>query len=463
MTGYMDTLALGQGLRTRGLSGSELLEAMAGRDGTEAENTGAFPAHHAGDADAWERGLLLKVDGTPRKCLANVLHVLSEHPDWEGVIRLNTFTESVVKLSPPPVRQQDGRSTKGEWTENDTTRTVAWFHSIVGFEPTPNMVDQAVAAVAERHSWHPVREYLNALEWDGTERLESMLATYFGVRFDRPSAEMGKRWMISAVARVMHPGCQADSMLVLEGRQGAGKSTGLRALTGDPWFQDTGVAIGDKDSYQALKGVWVYEFGELDALKGRELTKVKSFLSSAVDHYRPSYGRRTRDFPRQSVFAGTTNEETYLLDRTGNRRFWPVRCGTIDVEAIRRDRDQLWAEALQLYRFGHRWHIDSAELGAEIAAQQADREVPDDWESLVLKWLADPSRQSRAHEGFTTAEVLTGALSFTPDRVNPSTTIRAGAVLRRLGFSRRQVRRGQERCWLYFPAESPADAENGTW
>lgn len=409
----------------------------------------------------WERGLLVNKEGAPKKCLANVLHVLNKHPDWDGVLRLNTFTESMVKLAPPPVRPQDGEGVIGEWTENDSTRTCAWFAAVVGFEPSPQMVEQAVAAVAERASYHPVREYLQALKWDGTERLESVLTTYFGVKLTKASSEMGKRFMVSAVARVMRPGCQVDSMLVLEGPQGTGKSTGLKALVGAPWFADTGINIGDKDSYQALRGVWVYEFGELDAFKGREATKIKSFISSAVDHYRPSYGRRTRDFPRQTVFAGSTNEEQYLLDRTGNRRFWPVACGRIDVDAIARDRDQLWAQAAHLYQQGQRWHMDTAELGALVAEEQADREVPDDWEPLVSKWLKDPCR--RAHEGITTADVLIGALELSPEKANPSTSTRAGIVLRKLGFTRRQVREGKGRSWVYFPPASPPTDEGGTW
>jgi putative DNA primase/helicase len=246
-------------------------------------------------------------------------------------------------------------------------------------------------------------------------------------------------------------------MLTLEGAQGVGKSTGLEALVGAQWFADTGLRIGDKDSLQALRGKWLYEFGELDAFKGREATAIKAFVSARSDYYRPSYARRARDFKRQIVFAGTTNEHEYLPDRTGNRRFWPVTCHRVNVAAIRADRDQLWAEAFHLYRSGQAWHVDSAELGAVVAEQQAAREVGDDWDTLVSKWLRDPVR--RPHEGVSTADAAQGALGLRSAELTKSASIRIGNVLRRLGYDRRQVRVGDERAWLYFPRVTNCDSE----
>ncbi len=408
----------------------------------------------------WTKGLLVTEEGYPRKCLANVLHTLSLHPKWQGVVAYDAFGECVVKLIPPPVREQDGPSLPGEWTDADSTRTAAWFASTVGFEPPTTHVDQAVAAVAERNVFHPVRDYLQELAWDDVPRLDGMLVGYFGAEDSPYTRAIGAKWMIAAVARVMRPGCKADHMLVLESpMQGIGKSTALRILASDPWFSDTGIVIGDKDSYQALRRKWLYEFAELSSIKGRDVERVKTFLSSSSDNYRPSYGRRNKDVPRQVVFAGSTNEDHYLTDPTGGRRFWPVRCRTIDVDGLRRDRDQLWAEAKRRYDDGATWHLETADLCASAAAVQEDRSERDDWIDIVERWLKAPSVPSgeKAREpldpsdGYTTAEVLLGALDFAPDRISMQATKRVGHVLRDLGYEPRRPR-GESRARRYFPS-----------
>lgn len=418
----------------------------------------------------WAKGLLCNEDNVPRKCLANVLHVLEKHPKWDGVIAYDAFGECVVKLIPPPVREQDGQSLPGEWTEADSTRTAAWFASVVGFEPATLHVDQAVVAVAERTVFHPVRDYLADLKWDGKERLDTMLVDYFGATDSPYTRAVGAKWMISAVARVEKPGAKADHMLVLESPvQGIGKSTGLRIIASDQWFSDTGIIIGDKDSYQALRRKWIFEFAELSSIKGREVERVKTFLSSCADTYRPSYGRRTKDFPRQTVFAGSTNETSYLTDPTGARRFWPVRCKSIDLEGLRRDRDQLWAEAKRRYDDGAPWHLETADLCVAAAAVQEERAERDDWIDIVADWLRAPSIPSgeKTREpldplgGFRTTEVLIGALSFTPDRITTQATKRVGHVLRALGYEPRLVRKqGNPRTRRYFIGSGEADDES---
>jgi len=264
------------------------------------------------------------------------------------------------------------------------------------------------------------------------------------------------------------------AMLGLEGEQGIGKSSALRLLAGPDWFADTGITIGDKDSYQALRRKWIYEFAELASIRGRDIERVKNFLSSQCDTFRASYGRRTQDHPRQVVFAGSTNELHYLADPTGSRRFWPLKCTTIDLEALRRDRDQLWAEARVAYEAGEPWHLDTAELRALAAAEAAEREEHDDWIDIVRRWLASPSRpDGHGHrepvsldDGITTADVALGALGFPAERITPATTKRVGRVLHVLGFRRRQVRLSGNwyaREWRYFHEPSvtcdvPSDA-----
>jgi putative DNA primase/helicase len=404
-------------------------------------------------AAEWKRGLLLNDEGNPKRFLANTLHVLSLHPSWGDVLAYDDFGQVVVKRKAPPTRKQDGIDGDGigEWTEADSVRTAAWFASEIGFEPPTTMVDQAVAAAAERTRFHPVRDYLRSLKWDGTPRTEHFLDVYFGAPDTAYTRAVGARWLISAVARVMQPGCQADCMLILESeKQGAGKSTGAETLASKPWFSDTGIHIGDKDSYQALRSKWIYEFGELSAIKGREVERVKAFVSARKDTYRPSYGRRTRDFPRQCVFVGTTNDSQYLTDRTGNRRFWPVQAPKVNVDALARDRDQLWAEAVVRYEQGEPWHVNTPELQKLCEAEQREREPTDDWVELVSAWLETPTKPvlhtrsfggavtERAPfditNGVTTADVLLYALDYRRSDLLQAATTRAGHVLRRLGW-----------------------------
>jgi putative DNA primase/helicase len=410
--------------------------------------------------DFWLSGLLNNAEGNPKRCLANVMHVLSQHPEWGGVLAWDAFGLAVVTRKRPPMRDQDAPTyyENGDWTDEDSARTAAWIAAEVGFEPTTKMVDDAVNTIAHRTIVHPVRDWLSSLKWDGTPRLDGFAATYLGAPDSKYAAAVGRRWMIAAVARVFEPGSKVDSLLGLEGNQGIGKSSALRLLAGAEWFADSGLDIGSKDSYQSLRRKWVFEIPELASFKGRDIEKIKSFLSSQVDTYRASYGRRTQDHPRQVVFAGSTNEQHYLADPTGSRRFWPVRCRTIDLEGIKRDRSQLWAEAVAAYRNNEPWHLDTPELRALAVAEQAEREEQDDWVEIVSRWLESPTRPSGKAErelvdiakGLTTADVLLGALSFAPERITPGATKRVGHVLRALGFFPRQLREAGERTRRYF-------------
>lgn len=422
--------------------------------------------------DFWRKDLIRSAKGVPKAGLANVMHVLSLHPEWSRVLAYDLFTESVMALEQPPARGQDrpeGEFTPGDWSESDSVRTASWFESEVGFKVGADLVTQAVVAVAERRKVHPVREWLKGLEWDGVLRLDKLLSRYFGAVDDDYTSAVGVKFMVAAVARVVEPGCKCDTMLILEGDQGIRKSTGVKVLAGE-WYADTGVAVGDKDSYQSLRGVWLYEFAELAAVKGREAERVKNFLSSSVDHYRPSYGRKFRDFPRQCVFIATTNETNYLVDRTGNRRFWPVKCGvtrnTVDVEGLRADRAQLWAEAVVRYEGGEVWHVDSSELAELFTFEQRDRLALDDWTPIVDDWLRHPTVPDNhggrsivdLSKGLTTVDVLLGAIGMRASDVNQSATTRIGPVLNELGFKKQQKSEKGKRSWRYFRQDSPGQS-----
>lgn len=397
--------------------------------------------------NSWQRGLIRSKEDVPKKLLANTRHVIEHHPDWQGVVAYDAFSESIVLLKTPPMLQgsEPAEPRKGEWTEGDTVRAICWFAKRVGFEPSSQMIESALLSTSERTIVHPIRDYLGSLVWDGMQRLPELFFRYFAAEDSVYTRAVGTRWLISAVARVMKPGCQSDSMPVLEGPQGSRKSTGIEALFGKEWFSDSALDLSSKDCYQSLRHVWCHEFAELDSFKGRDATRIKSFLSARVDTYRPSYGRTTRPFPRQVCFCGSTNEREYLIDRTGNRRFWPIGCGQVDVEALRADRDQLWAEALVRYQSGESWYLDTRELCEAAAETQEDR-VPDDaWLAIVSEWLENPTvpvgKTERARvdveQGVTNHQILLGALDFEPSRIHRGAETKVGAIMHELGWSRK--------------------------
>ncbi|MEO7037299.1 MAG: virulence-associated E family protein [Polyangiaceae bacterium] len=411
----------------------------------------------------WSSLLLTNREGVPKKNLANTMVVFAAHPDWSGVLAYDAFAETVVCVKAPPTRPTDAVADRvlGDWSEEDGTRTAAWFSSVIGFDPPTDMVHAAATAISHRRRVHPVVDYLRGLKWDKSPRLDSLLSRYFGTANTEYTQAVGSRWMISAVARVMRPGCQSDCMLVIEGKQGRRKSTGLEALVGAQWFADTPLAIGDKDAFQSLRRKWVIEIAELDAFKNREATKIKAFISARTDNYRQSYARKNRDFPRQCVFAGSTNESEYLTDRTGNRRFWPVQSTRmIDVDAIRRDRDQLWAEAHERFLAGEPWHVDTQELRKLCESEQEARTPVDAWMATVAKWLDEPTRWNQLEQnGITTTEVLRHAIGLEVARIGRAEETRAGLVLRDCGWKSRQLTENKVRIRRYFPAQ-PSD-ENG--
>lgn len=293
--------------------------------------------------------------------------------------------------------------------------------------------------------WHPVREYLRGLRWDGLPRLWSWVPRYYGAPDTTLFREIGARWMIAAVARVLSPGCKVDSVLTLAGPQGCGKSRSLAAL-GGAWFADSPLAIGDKDGAQTIVGTWIWELAELAAVQGRTFEAVKAYLSSAVDTYRPTHGRRDEReaVPRQTVFCATVNPETgsrFLQDRTGNRRFWVVPVhrtpdAPVDVAGLEAERDQLWAEAFAMFEAGERWHL-APEQEAELVGAQEDLQGEiDPWAPLVGEWLI-----GRAPEWFTTAEAAEGAVKLDPGRLGQREARRLSACLHDAGCRGNVVRR----------------------
>ena len=413
----------------------------------------------------WANQLRLDLVGTPERNEANVITALSNDESFAGALVFDEFRQEVLVTRPLPWAEQAPTLPRA-WSDADDVRCAEWLQRRE-INVAPALVSRSVGAVAREIRVHPVRDYLNGLQWDGAARLEGWPLAYLGAEDTSLSRAFGSRWMISAVARIMRPGVKADHMLILEGPQGAKKSTAIKVLAGEAWFTDELAEIGSKDAAQQMRGIWIIEIAELDAIGRAEVSRIKAFLTRTTDRYRPPYERYVVEVPRQCVFAGSVNPETYLRDETGNRRFWPVRCGDIDVDALTRDRDQLWAEAVVRYREGAIWWLEEQELIALAKAEQDHRYQADAWDARIDRWLVfERRRVNRSYAGYddwqekeveraspiadvSVGEILEGALGIEPARWTKADQMRVGAYLKTRQWERYQARRGEFREWRY--------------
>jgi predicted P-loop ATPase len=306
----------------------------------------------------------------------------------------------------------------------------------------------AVLHIARKNSYHPIKDYLNSLKWDGIERISHFFSDYCGTKKDEYTDHVAKSFFISAVARVMAPGCKVDTMLILEGVQGLGKSSLLRALCKDKeWFRDSAISLESKDAYTGLRGKWIIEMSELDSLNKAETTRIKSFISSPIDSYRPPYGRCDIDVPRQCVFTGTTNKSQYLKDETGNRRFLPVQCEYISIEDVEFNRDMLWAEAVTCYNMGELWYLDKGNilLRKRITEEQEDRYEEDAWSNAIAEWIVVQE------EEFTITKIAQRVLQIELADITRQTETRIGKILKSLGYERERKAVNGKRSYFYNP------------
>lgn len=315
----------------------------------------------------------------------NVRAFLEQHPDLRGLVALDAFTGKRMVMRRPPWGSDDRRR---PWSDTDTCELLDFLQGEGMDRISRTAVEDGLTVHAGRNEFHQVRDYLAGLEWDGQERLDILLPAFYGTDETPYSRAVGRMFLVSAVARVMAPGSKADHMLVLEGPQGAGKSSSLYRLSPDPsWVCEHLPDFDSKDALAALHGSWLVEVSELSAFRKSEIEGMKSFLSRQVDTYRRPYDRHAIEAPRQCVFVGTTNEDRYLVDTSGNRRFWPVRCGKIDLAALEEHRDQLWAEAAARYQDGEPWHITDNTMRLAARAEQASREIEHPWLPILADYL----------------------------------------------------------------------------
>lgn len=383
------------------------------------------------------------------KCFYNLLNYLRlPSTGLRGIFGYNQFTGQIDIINPAPwhkgimpahpaVNDHDLKLLKGHLAVKEN------------FEMPVTTLEEAVTITADANKFHPVREYLESLKWDGRLRLDTWLHDYAGAKDDEYTRACARKTLCAAVMRVMRPGCKFDSVLVLEGEQDIGKSAICKILGGE-WSGDFSVDPRNKDTIQLMQGQWIIELAELEFTRKTDTDAIKAFLTRQTDKARLAYGRLAMEFPRQSIFIATKNPEAdgaYLKDDSGNRRWWPVslrpRGGQVDFRGLKDVRNQLFAEAMERVRMkgGERLDMETKELKEIAKGVVGRRHAEHPWTERIATWLEalPPER-----DFLTAREVFIEALAGLDKQLDRRVTVAIATVMRDLGWHS-GVRRMQER------------------
>lgn len=397
-----------------------------------------------GPAEAPGVYLVKDEKGVPKSVGSNYVSILAHSDQWRGCFRYNLFRKAPEVCRPMPLEPGfcPPEPYTGPLRGDDAVAAAHWIQRNWNLKaPTPQ-VQEAIRAAAVMDTFHPVVDYLRRLQWDGVARVDTWLERYCAAVISdshRPRlAEyvrmVGRFWLISAVARVMRhkTGAKVDTMLILEGLQGLGKSEVFRILAVQPvWHSESRLDIHAKDTLQNMQGKWIWELAELEALARSDAGAIRAFLTVQSDFFRAPYAAAPEDHPRQTVFCGTTNDSQYLRDPTGGRRFWPVRCdGPPDLVALRADVHQLWAEAVALHAApGARWWYDF-DLRSVFETEEQERQQSDPWEEPLRAWIR---KAGLTHT--TVSDAYTEGAEVPVRDQNRQGSERIQGVLRRLGWT----------------------------
>ena len=399
------------------------------------------------DDGPWSAHLRRNPKGEVLPTAGNIEIILQNHPLWAGVLAYDEMSYQTIKRRKPPY--QGGA--EGEWLDADDVWLTIWLEREYQMRARQQTVSAVVAATTQLTRFHQVRAWLDGLPvWDGVERLPTFFADACGAPQTVYSAAVGRAFFVAAVARIYQPGCKVDTMLVLEGKQGVGKSKLILALFTANWHIEISYPPGSLDFFQSLRGCWCAEFGELSAFDKADTNRIKQVLTQVQDTYRASYGRHSGTYPRQVVFVGNTNKKEWGFDETGMRRFLPVRCTDIQIDYVVAHRDQLWAEAVNRFRAGETWwDIPDADR------EQDARYDVDAWEEKVAAWIAQREKSFHLLGKPCTfsindlyEEAIHGVNARTIPPISRSDQIRLGRILTRLHWQRKRDGSGS-RQYLY--------------
>ena len=428
-------------------------------DSVPADGSTPLPAGAGMTPKQLRSQLIQTANGGVKGCRENVYMVMQGDPRLIGLVGLDLFSGLQVKRRPTP-----WRSEPGEWTEGDDFHLGVYLsrhHSLL--LAAIGDIERGVAQAAREHAFNPVTDYMDrcGAMWDGVPRVASALSQYWGCVDSEYLRLVATMFFVGVVVRAYRPGVKHDHAPVFEGGQGEGKSTALKVLGGD-WFADTPFRMGEKDGYLSIQGVLLYEVAELEQFNRSEVTAIKAFMSSTVDRFREPYGRRMKNMPRRCAFAATTNEGEYFKDTTGNRRFWPVATGRIDMDALINDRDQLFGEAVAMMNAGVLWYPTREQQDRLISPEQENREIPDPWHGHIYRYLegidADGNEKVTGRiNRVTVLDLLTRGLHFEISKLGPAKleTMRIGAIMRKLGWTKDRETSGARERFYARPAPAP--------
>lgn len=332
----------------------------------------------------WQSGIKTTKSGAAENMHENIHYILSCDPKLKDAIRFNEFTGKVVKLKDLPWHKVADKSSGDIWSDADDVKLLRYLERYNKRFTRTTVLGQ-VLDVASAHLFHPVRDYLKSLKWDGVKRLERLFVDHLGASDTEYVRTVTRKALTAAVTRVFNPGAKFDYMTVLVGSQGVGKSSILRDIA-KGWFTDNVFGVGSKEAMEQIQGFWIVEMAELAAMKKTEVESVKMFVGSQVDSYRAAYGRNREERPRQCVFFGTTNATAFLRDETGNRRFWPITVRGPYRKLTEEEIDQIWAEAVYYQSRNEPLYLDKR-IEAEAARQQEAFEVEDPWAAIFIAYL----------------------------------------------------------------------------
>ncbi len=320
--------------------------------------------------------------------LGKTMHHFKENMFFSDMFRFNLFSGDIEFIKSPT---WEPSVVEGDTLcDQNITHIRYYLSSIHNFEPQKSVVGEACMMVSKNKSYHPVKKYIEKEEWDGVRRIDEWLNKSVGCVNNIYTSQAGAKFLIATVSRIYNPGCKFDYMLILEGDQGIGKSTMIEEMASS-WYLDTNFGHKDKDLIDAMRGAFIIEISELSGMNKKDVDWLKSFLSKKVDRVRLPYEARSKDFKRKCVFVGTYNpsgDNMYLRDDTGNRRFWPIECkGFIDLEYIRKNKAQLWAESLVRFRDGEQLYIDDQDALDILAGVHKDRELQSPTYYTIKDWL----------------------------------------------------------------------------